>query len=128
MRSLKKLYNKIPVALSESEFNEFVLKHLKKGQSGPPKKISYFKLFNYILYLMHTGCQWYNIPISKTENGKDEIHYTNVFRSFKYWNQLGCFDRIFEASVSRLFKAKMLDLSIIHGDGTTTVAKKGVII
>ena len=35
----KRKYNKIPVALSESEFNEFVLKHLKKGKSGPPKKI-----------------------------------------------------------------------------------------
>lgn len=77
---------------------------------------------------MHTGCQWSNIPIYKTENGDDEIHYTNIFRSFKYWNQHSCFDRIFEASVARLFKAKMLDLSIIHGDGTTTVAKKGAII
>ena len=128
MRNLKSLYNKIPVSLSESEFNKFVLKHLKKGKSGPPKKTSFFKFFNYILYLMHTGCQWSNIPISKTENGKGEIHYTNIFRSFQYWNQHGCFDRIFEASVSRLFKAKMLDLSVIHGDGTTTVAKKGAII
>lgn len=128
MKSLKSLYNKIPVALSESEFNKFVLKHLKKGKSGPPKKTSFLKLFNYILYLMHTGCQWSNIPISKTGNGKGEIHYTNIFRSFQYWNQHGCFDRIFEASVSRLFKAKMLDLSVIHGDGTTTVAKKGAII
>ncbi len=128
MESIKRLYNKIPVDLSESEFNKFVLKHLKKVKSGPPKKTSFFKLFNYILYLMHTGCQWHNIPISKTENGKGEIHYTNIFRSFKYWNQHGFFDRIFEASVSRLFKAKMLDLTVIHGDGTTTVAKKGAII
>jgi len=124
----KRKYNKIPVALSESEFNEFVLKHLKKGKSGPPKKISFFKLFNYILHLMHTGCQWYNIPITKDKNGLAEIHHTNIFRSFKYWNNQGCFDKIFESSVSRLFKANMLDLSIIHGDGTTTVAKKGVII
>ena len=42
-------YNKIPTALSENEFNEFVLPHLKTGRRGPNKKISLFKLFNYIL-------------------------------------------------------------------------------
>jgi hypothetical protein len=50
------------------------------------------------------------------------------FEALNIGNQHGCFDRIFEDSVSRLFKAKMLDLSVIHGDGTTTVAKKGAII
>ncbi len=54
----KRQYNKIPVALSENEFNQFVLPHLKKGTRGPNKKISFYKLFNYILKLMHTGCQW----------------------------------------------------------------------
>ena len=44
----KRLYNKIPVVLKESEFNEFVLPHLKKGSRGPSKKLSFFKIFNYI--------------------------------------------------------------------------------
>ena len=52
----KSLYNKIPIALKESEFNEFVLPHLKKGARGPSKKISFFKIFNYIL----------NSPYAKT--------------------------------------------------------------
>jgi hypothetical protein len=37
----------------------------------------------------------------------------------------GYFDRIFAASVSALQPKKLLDLSVIHGDGTTTAAKKG---
>jgi transposase len=121
-------YNKIPTVLTEKEFNEFVLPHLQKGKRGPHKKLSFFKLFNYILKLMHTGCQWQNIPIDKDVSGKPEIHYTNIFNAFKFWVKHGCFERIFEASVSRLFNAKMLDVSVLHGDGTCTTAKKGVII
>lgn len=126
--SKKRQYNRIPTALKEDEFNEFVLPHLKSGKRGPSKKLPFIKLFNYILYLMHTGCQWANIPIDKDENGKSEIHYTNIFNAFKFWVKLGCFDKIFEASVSKLFAAKLLDISVLHGDGTCTTAKKGVII
>lgn len=124
----KRQYNKIPVALNENEFNQFVLPRLKKGSRGPDKKISFYKLFNYILKLMHTGCQWKNISIDKDQNGKPEIHYTNIFNAFKFWVKHGCFDKIFEASVSKLFKEGMLDTSILHGDGTCTAAKKGAII
>lgn len=124
----KRQYNKIPTAMSEKEFEEFVLPYLKAGRRGPKKKLSFFKLFNYILKFMHTGCQWENIPIDRDENGKPEIHYTNIFHAFKFWVKEGCFDKIFEASVARLFKAGMLDTSTIHGDGTCTTAKKGVII
>jgi hypothetical protein len=125
---IKSQYNKIPVQLSEKEFNQFVLPYLEKGSRGPEKKISYFKIFNYILKLMHTGCQWYNLPIALNSDGKPEIHYSNIFRAFKWWLTHGCFDKIFEASVVKLFHENMLDLSIIHGDGTTTIAKKGAII
>jgi hypothetical protein len=71
---IKSQYNKIPVQLSEKEFNQFVLPYLEKGSRGPEKKISYFKIFNYILKLMHTGCQWYNLPIALNSDGKPEIH------------------------------------------------------
>jgi transposase len=124
----KRQYNHIPTVLTENEFNEFVLPYLKKGSRGPSKKISFFKLFNYILKLMHTGCQWSQIPIDKNANGQAEIHYTTIFKTFSYWSKHGCFDKIFVASVARLFKNHMLDISVLHGDGTSTAAKKGVII
>ena len=124
----KRQYNRIPTVLSLPEFNEFVLPHLIKGSRGPDRKLSFFKLFNYILKLMHTGCQWENIPIDKGIDGKPEIHYTNIFHAFKFWTKHGCFNKIFEASVLRLFEAKMLDTSVMHGDGTCTSAKKGEII
>jgi hypothetical protein len=80
--AVNRRYNRIPAALSKNEFNEFVLPHLKKGACGPSKKTSFFKLFNYILKLMHTGCQWEQIPIDKSEDGKPEIHYTNIYNAF----------------------------------------------
>jgi len=124
----RRQYNRIPTVLSKNEFDQFVLQHLKKGTRGPDKKISFYKLFNYILKFMHTGCQWEQIPIDMDVNGKPEIHYTNIFNAFKFWVKHGCFDKIFESSVARLFKAGMLDTSVLHGDGTCTTAKKGAII
>ena len=118
-------YNRIPTELSEKDFNEFILPGLKTGRRGPKPKISHHKIFNYILNLIHTGVQWHKLPIDKTDLGKPELSYTRVFRYFKTWSDNGCFDNIFESSVARLCKNDLLDISILHGDGTTTAAKKG---
>jgi len=123
-----KRWREIPTVLDESQFNEFILPHLTKGSRGPETKVPYYRLFNYILKLMHTGCQWKEITIFKDVHGIPEIHYTNIFRVFKRWVNDGCFEKIFIGSVSNLFKAGLLDTAIIHGDGTTTAAKKGAII
>ncbi len=53
------------------------------------------------------------------------MHYTRVFRVFQRWVNEGCFKKIFINSVAKLFQEKKLDLRIIHGDGTSTCAKKG---
>ncbi len=77
---------------------------------------------------MHTGCQWYNLPVAKDSSGNPEIHHTTVFKTFRFWVNKGCFDEIFETTVMKLFKNMMLDTSVLHGDGTSTAAKKGGII
>ena len=74
---------------------------------------------------MHTGCQWKKIPITKNEQNEPKMHYTRVFRVFQRWVENGCFKKIFIHSVEKLFKAKMLKLEVIFGDGTATCAKKG---
>jgi len=125
---MKPRYNWIPTELSESDFNEFIFPHITGGRRGPKPKISYFKMFNYFLYLMHTGCQWYKLPIDKDLFGKPEISYSRLFRHFQHWIDNGFFDRVFEASVAKLAKESLLDTSVLHGDGTTTAAKKGAII
>ena len=120
-----KRYQRIPTQLSESEFNEFVLIHLTKGSRGPSTKLSFHRIFNYILKIMHTGCQWEELPIEKDASGTPEIHFSNIFRIFQRWILDGCFNKIFIGSIRTLFEANLLDTSTIHGDGTTTSAKKG---
>lgn len=121
-------WQRIPTSLTEKEFNQFVLPHLTKGSRGPGTKLTFYVIFNYILKLMHTGCQWEELPIEKNTEGKAEIHYTRIFKIFKRWIKDGCFEKIFVGSVNELFMNNLLDVSVIHGDGTTTSAKKGGII
>ena len=61
----------------------------------------------------------------KGSGGPPEIHYTRVYCAFRRWQTDGCFDAIFSNSVSTLHQADLLDTTVIHGDGTTTAAKKG---
>jgi hypothetical protein len=116
----------LPKKVTESEFNEFFLPHLSLPQRGFISKIPLFKIFNYILHHLHTGCQWYQVPIEKNpDTGKPELHHTNVFRWFCRWACDGSLEKLFLASVARLHEAKKLDLSVINSDGTNNVAKKG---
>ena len=62
---------------------------------------------------------------STRHNGKAEIHYTRVYRHFGRWSDDGSLAKFFEVSVKQLNDAGLLDLSVLHGDGTNTVAKKG---
>ena len=118
----------IPTQVDESFFNEFILPHIILGRRGPPPKIPLLKVFNYILYCIYTGCQWKSIPIDKGPDGKAEIHYTRLHRIFRRWTELGVFEECFINSVKHLEEKGMLDLRVLHGDGTTTAAKKGATI
>jgi transposase len=117
--------NSIPTQLTEKQFKAFILPHLPVATRGPTSNIPKFKIFNYILKIIYTGMQWKELPIEKNADGKPEIHYTRVFRIYQHWVQFGSLLTIFEASVMNLYNNELLDLSILHGDGTTTAAKKG---
>ena len=67
-----KHYHSIPTELTEEEFNEFILPHLTKGASGPHTKLPFHSIFNYILKLMHTGCQWEELPMNSLLVGHSE--------------------------------------------------------
>jgi transposase len=115
----------IPVPLSETEFTEFIFPHLSMPKRGPKCKLGYHRLFNLILWVLYTGMQWKCLPIPKDATGKPDIHYTNVYRAFAKWSDDGSLRQAFTASVAHLAAEKKLDLRVLHGDGTNTVAKKG---
>jgi transposase len=115
----------IPVQLSATEFDAFVFPHLSMPKRGPKCKIGYHRLFNLILWVLYTGIQWKCLPIPKDAHGEPAIHYTNVYRAFAKWADDGSLQQAFIASVGHLSDEKRLDLRVLHGDGTNTVAKKG---
>ena len=115
----------IPVQLSETEFTAFILPHLSMPKRGPKCKLGYHRVFNLILWVLYTGMQWKCLPVPTDAQGKPAIHYTTVYKVFAKWADDGSLWQAFVASVRHLAAEKHLDLSVLHGDGTNTVAKKG---
>ena len=69
---------------------------------------------------MEVPCRYPRQP-----TGPPGIHYTTIYKVFAKWSDDGSLDQAFIASVRHLAEQNHLDLSILHGDGTNTVAKKG---
>jgi transposase len=115
----------IPIQLSENEFTTFILPHLSLPKRGPKCTLGYYRVFNLILWVLYTGMQWKCLPIPQDPNGKPAIHYTTVYKVFARWADDGSLWQAFVASVRHLAVEKQLDISVLHGDGTNTVAKKG---
>ena len=119
-------YNKLPKKVSEKEFNQYFLPFLSLPKRSRKPKLPLWKVFNYILYQMDTGCQWDKLPIRVDPiTLKSEIHYTCVWRWFDRWSNDKSFERAFINSVKLLKDKKKLKLRRVHGDGTNSVAKKG---
>jgi transposase len=118
----------IPVQLSEPEFEAFLLPHLSMPKRGLKCKLGYYRVFNLILWVLYTGMQWKCLPVPHDTDGKPAIHYTTMYKVFATWTDDGSLWRAFVASVRHLAAEKQRDLSVLHGDGTTTVAKKGVMV
>ena len=115
----------IPVQLSDSEFTAFILPHLSMPKRGPKCKLGSHRVFNLILWVLYTGMQWKCLPVPTDSHGKPAIHYTTVYKVFAKWADDGSLWQAFVASVHHLAAEQHLDLRILHGDGTNTVAKKG---
>src|SRR5918911_4094506 len=115
----------IPVQLAEAECTAFILPHLSMPKRGPKCKLGYHRVFNLILWVLYTGMQWKCLPIPTDTQGKPVIHYTTIYKVFATWADDGSLWQAFVASVRHLAVEKQLALSVLHGDGTNTVAQKG---
>ena len=115
----------IPVQLSEAAFTAFILPHLSVSKRGPKCKLGYHRVFNLILWVLYTGMQWKCLPVPTDYDGTPAIHYTTVYKVFATLADDGSLEHAFIGSVGHLADQNHLDLSVLHGDGTNTVAKKG---
>ena len=118
LRKLKQ--NQLPTKVSRKEFNQYIKGHLSKPKFGRKPKLSLFKIFNYVLYVLHTGMQW-----NQLKTYKNELHWSNVYKWHNRWSKDGSYQNLFESTVTVLSQKDKLDLSILHGDASNTVAKKG---
>ncbi len=115
----------IPVKLSEQVFKKYIEPHLTKAKRGYVCKIPLYKIFNYILYVLYTGCQWQSLPIENKQNNQlgKEISYQAVYHHFRKWTQDGSLKKVFEAIIKTIRES--LNLSEINFDGSHTISKKG---
>ena len=76
----------IPTSVTEKQFDEHIRPYISTAQRGFECQIPLYKVFNYILYRYHTGCQWDELPIDpdpeQPEKKKSVITlYTIIFAS-----------------------------------------------
>lgn len=117
---IKTKIHKLPRKVSRKDFNKYIACHLSRGCRGPKPKISRYKIFNYVLHVLHTGIQW-----DQLKTYKNELHWSNVYKWHNRWSKDGSYENLFLSSVKELNDSGKLDLSILHGDGSNTIAKKG---
>ena len=114
-------YKGIPKQVSRKDFNRYIwFPHLSKRVKGPKPKLSFYKIFNYTLYVLHTGIQW-----NQLRTQRNELHGSNIYKWHNCWSKDGSYEQLFEASVIHLLDTHQLDTSRLHGDGSNTVVKKG---
>lgn len=54
-----------------------------------------------------------------------EIHWSKIYKFHNRWSKDGSYQNLFLSSIIHLDDNGKLDLSVLHGDGSNTVAKKG---
>ncbi len=60
-------YNCIPKQVSRKDVNRYIKPYLKIPIKGPKPKLSFYKLFNCTLYVLHTGVQWNQLQMQRNE-------------------------------------------------------------
>jgi len=115
----------IPTSLTEKQFEEHIRPYITVAKRGYECQIPLHKVFNYILYRLHTGCQWHRLPIENDPElpRKKEISWDAVYYHFRKWSRDGSLERVWQGSIMTISAA--LNLSKLNLDGSHTIAKKG---
>lgn len=113
--------------LTEAEFERYVRPHLPFKVSGRKGTVPLWVVYNYIAKVLRTGMQWSELQdcITKNPSGEPEIHYTTVWRRYNQWSIFRVFEHSFQSILADAIAQEVVDLSVLNGDGTNTVAKKG---
>ena len=97
---------------------------LATRQSRPTPTLPLCTIFNCILQILCMDCQWKMLSIKTNDKGLPEIHHTRIYQMMRNREVDGSIDRIFSGTIHQLHKDQFLDLSVVHGDGTTRVFRR----
>lgn len=62
----------IPISVTEEQFDAHIRPLLRTAKRGFVCQIALVKVFNYILYRLHTGCQWAQLPIAPSRKDPEK--------------------------------------------------------
>jgi transposase len=113
----------IPTHVTEKQFHQFIEPRLSQAKRGYVSEQPLYKIFNYILYKLSTGCQWEAVPIEQTPDGQPIVSYQVPYYHCRKWSKDGSLQRLFDASMISIHGE--LPLSELNLDGSHSAAKKG---
>lgn len=115
----------IPVSLTQEQFEQYIRPCLSVAKRGYECRIPLYKVFNYILYRLHTGCQWERLPIDNDPGDpqKKEISYHAIYHHYRKWSRDGSLERVFAYSIVSI--REQIDTHHLNLDGSHAPAKKG---
>src|SRR5574341_1639559 len=103
----------IPTRITEDQFKSHILSFLSTAKRGFVSKIPLYKIFNYMLYRLHPGCQWAELPIDADPDNPDppEISGDAVYYHYRQWSRDGSLERVWQHSILTI--QEDLDLSVL---------------
>jgi len=115
----------IPTSVTEEQFEQHIRPYLITAKRGYECKIALYKVFNYILKRLYTGCQWKELPIAPdlSDPEKKEISWQAVYYHWQKWNAAACFEQIWQHSIALI--QNELECQHLNLDGSHAIAKKG---
>src|SRR5262249_52148939 len=116
----------IPESVTEEQFQQYILPYLSTAERGYVSKAPLVKIFNLMLYRLHTGCQWDCLPVSpdaQVRAERDEPSWQAVYYHWSKWSADGSLEQVWQGSVLSI--QEDLDLTQMNLDGSHALAKKG---
>ena len=64
----------IPISVTKEQFETHIRPYLSTAKRGYECKIPLHQVFNYMLYRLHTGCQWAQLPMAGDAQMPEKKH------------------------------------------------------
>jgi len=110
----------IPTSVTEEQFEQYIRPYLRTAQRGYECKIALYKVFNYILRHLPTGCQWKQLPVAHCAN--DQAKKRSVGRRSTTPSRNRVPTVVCNGCGKPVSRRSTLDLSQLNLDGSYVIA------